>query len=56
MTLHAALLSFIICGTAYGLDGCEEGRIEARSCAAAEAWLRAGLREGQSLRVLECRE
>lgn len=33
---------------------CEEGRMTHHSCAAAEAWLRAGLRPGQALLVSAC--
>jgi hypothetical protein len=34
---------------------CEEGRIIQPTCAAAEVWLRAGLRSDQSLLIMDCR-
>jgi hypothetical protein len=37
------------------LDACEHGEIRAASCDAAERWLRAGLRHGQTLHVMGCR-
>jgi hypothetical protein len=52
--MHAFLLAFTLCSTAPGLDACEEGEVRARSCAAAEAWVRAGMREGQTLHVASC--
>jgi len=49
---HAFLLMFII----YRPDvyDSEPGEVRARSCEAAEAWVRAGLRPGQLLRVWSC--
>jgi hypothetical protein len=35
-------------------DACESGYVTARTCAAAEAWMRAGLRDGQTLIVQDC--
>lgn len=56
---HAALLLVLICGPADlqdspPPDACEHGEIRWHSCAAAEGWLRAGLRRGQVLHVLGC--
>ncbi len=54
---HAFLLAFTICsGTTVSFDACEEGEVRARSCAAAEAWVRAGMRAGQTLHVVHCGE
>lgn len=57
---HAFLLAFVVCaaGEVPGLfsDRCEEGEVRARSCAAAEAWVRDGLRAGQVLHLLHCGE
>lgn len=53
---HAFILVFTLCSTATGLDACEEGTVVARSCAAAEAWVRAGLRDGQVLHIVHCGE
>jgi hypothetical protein len=50
--MHAFLLAFALCSGTY--DGCEEGTVLAQSCAAAEAWVRAGMRDGQELIVLSC--
>lgn len=56
--MHAALLIFTICAAtsdpAIGWPACEEGEVRARSCAVAEAWVRAGLRAGQVLHVSGC--
>lgn len=52
--MHAFLLLFTLCSTASGLDACEEGEVRAASCAAAEAWVRRGMREGQTLHVSSC--
>lgn len=53
---HAFALAFVICvGDGEHLQGCEEGTTWARSCAAAEAHVRAGMREGQTLHIWECR-
>ena len=59
MTPPLALLIFIICAPASGHeyeahDACEHGEILHTSCDAAAAWLRAGLREGQTLHVTGC--
>lgn len=53
----AALLLFSIC-TANSADGdeCEAGEVRARSCVAAEAWVRAGLRPGQRLVIIHCQD
>jgi hypothetical protein len=58
--MHAALLVFLLCGPAdlrddAPADACEAGEMRARSCAAAEHYLRAGLRDGQVLHVMDCR-
>lgn len=56
--MHAFLLVFTICASAadpaIGWQACEEGEIRARSCAAAEAWVRAAMRPGQTLHVSSC--
>lgn len=56
--MHAFLLTFALCTSApdleIGAHACEAGEIRARSCAAAEAWVRAGMRDGQELIVLSC--
>lgn len=52
MIAALVLLTFAIC-PASGRS-CEDGDIIHRDCARAEAWLRAGLREGQELRVVSC--
>lgn len=46
------LLLFSLCGPTQVY--CEDGRMTHHSCAAAEAWLRAGLRPGQALLVSAC--
>jgi len=50
------LLLFAICRVPEpeALDGCEYGQVAAPTCAAAERYLRAGLRPGQVLHVWEC--
>lgn len=56
--MHAFLLVFTICSVAMdpaiGWFACEEGEIRARSCAVAEAWIRAGLRDGQTIHISTC--
>lgn len=59
--MHAALLVFMLCGPAdlldeAPLDACEHGEMRARSCAAAERYIRTGMRAGQVLHVLTCQE
>jgi hypothetical protein len=54
---HAVILLALLCGSGEGpgrWDMCEEAEIRAATCDAAEAWLRAGMRHGQTLRVLSC--
>jgi hypothetical protein len=46
------LVHFFLCGPFEMY--CEEGRMTHHSCAAAEAWLRAGLRPDQTLLVSAC--
>ena len=46
------LMHFFLCGPTDIY--CEEGRMTHHSCAAAEAWLRAGLRPDQTLLVSAC--
>ena len=46
------LMHFFLCGPTEMF--CEEGRMTHQSCAAAEAWLRAGLRPDQTLLVSAC--
>lgn len=51
----AALLTFAICAAdPVEHDGCEHGEVRARSCVAAEAYMRAGLRVDQVLHVYSC--
>lgn len=56
MTLYT--LSFLICTAAAdpatGARSCEQGDVTHRSCAMAEAYVRAGLRPGQELFVQSC--
>jgi hypothetical protein len=59
--MHAALLIFVLCGPLDGgddapADSCEHGEMRARSCGAAERFLRAGMRAGQVLHVMACQE
>ena len=46
------LVHFFLCGPFEMY--CEEGRMTHHSCAAAEAWLRAGLKPDQALLVSAC--
>ncbi|MCA3359498.1 MAG: hypothetical protein ING02_16000 [Roseomonas sp.] len=46
------LMHFFLCGPTEMF--CEEGRMTHHSCAAAEAWLRAGMRPDQVLLVSAC--
>jgi hypothetical protein len=52
MITAAFLMHFFLCGPTDIY--CEEGRMTHHSCAAAEAWLRAGLRPDQTLLVSAC--
>lgn len=56
MTLY--LLSFVLCTAAAdphtGRADCEPGEVSHRSCALAEAYVRAGMRPGQVLHVSGC--
>jgi hypothetical protein len=52
MITAAFLMHFFLCGPSEMF--CEEGRMTHQSCAAAEAWLRAGLRPDQTLLVSAC--
>lgn len=52
MITAAFLMHFLLCGPTEMF--CEEGRMTHQSCAAAEAWLRAGLRPDQTLLVSAC--
>lgn len=59
--MHAALLVFLLCGPDDGrddapADSCEHGEMRARSCAAAERYIRAGMRADQVLHILGCQE
>jgi hypothetical protein len=60
MRTLAVLLHFAICSPADvecgPVDACEYGTTAAASCAAAIAYVRGGMREGQTLIVQECRE
>ena len=51
---HAAVLWFAICTHAGPQPRCEEGFLMHRTCAAAEAHIRAGLRPRQTLHLSEC--
>jgi len=54
--MHAYLLIFMVCvAPADEFSACADGEARARSCAAAIAAVREGLRPGHSLDVLECR-
>lgn len=48
------VLFFVICPA--GGYACEEGLTVAASCARAEAHIRSGMRPGQTLHVMECRQ
>ncbi len=52
---HAAVLSFLLC-TAPSADyeECEEGTVAARTCAAAEQYMRVAMREHQTLTIWGC--
>jgi hypothetical protein len=53
---HAFALAFVICvGDGEHLADCEEGTTWARSCAQAEAHVRAAMRPGHVLHVWGCR-
>jgi hypothetical protein len=52
MITAAFLMHFFLCAQTEML--CEEGRMTHQSCAAAEGWLRAGLRPDQTLLVSAC--
>ena len=47
-----AFLAFLICSA----TACEEGELHARTCAAGVAYLRDGLRAGQTLTIQSCIE
>lgn len=51
--MHAFILIFALCLIAEP-DTCEGGAIEARSCAAAEDYVRAGVQPGQVAIILDC--
>jgi hypothetical protein len=53
MMLHGFILFFTICGS-HPRSICEEGFIMARSCQAAEQFIRRGLRPGQTLHLTGC--
>jgi hypothetical protein len=48
----AFILLFLICPAEGAL--CEEGMVVHRACALAENYVRFGMREGQSLHIIEC--
>lgn len=52
MITAVSLMHFFLCGPTDIY--CEEGRMTHHSCAAAEAWLRAGLQPDQALLVSAC--
>lgn len=61
MRTLTVLLFFAICSPDADredapLQACELGQVAASSCAAAEAYIRQGLREGQVLHLMGCRE
>lgn len=49
--MHAFVLTFII--FTHGMPG-EDGTVAARSCDAAETYIRAGLLPGQTVTILDC--
>lgn len=49
----AVILVFLICPPSGAW--CEDGFVIARTCARAEAFIRAGLRPGQTVEIHECR-
>jgi hypothetical protein len=53
MTGALFIMFFMVCGPFEMF--CEQGRMIHPTCAAAEAWLRAGLRSDQSLLIVDCR-
>jgi hypothetical protein len=48
----AFILLFLICPAEGAL--CEEGLVAHRTCALAENYVRFGMRQGQSLHIIEC--
>jgi hypothetical protein len=60
MRTLAVLLWFTLCGPCERedcpIDNCEHGHVAAASCAAAEAYVRGGMRSDQNLYIIECRE
>jgi hypothetical protein len=57
--MHAIALAFILCAADAERedappDTCEAGETRAASCQQAEAWMRAGLREGQTIHIQQC--
>lgn len=53
MTPTMWLLSFLVYSTTDDMMA-DPGHVIARSCAAAEAWIRAGLRAGQAVQLGTC--
>jgi hypothetical protein len=53
MTGALFITFFLLCGPQELF--CEQGRMIHPSCAAAEVWLRAGLRSDQAILILDCR-
>jgi hypothetical protein len=53
MITAALLVHFFLCGPTEMF--CEEGRMTHHSCAAAEAWLRTGLKPDQTLLIAGCK-
>jgi hypothetical protein len=59
MIAHAFVLAFMICSSGdpfLDSERCEEGYVRARSCEAAEQFIRAGLRPGQTFHIAHCME
>lgn len=51
---HAVILFFAICSHTGSAPRCEEGFLMHRTCAAAEAFIRAGMRPRQTLHLSGC--
>jgi hypothetical protein len=52
---HAAVLSFLLCTSpSADYEECEEGTVAARTCAAAEQYMRVAMREHQTLTIWGC--
>jgi hypothetical protein len=55
MSAHAAVLAFLLCTSpSADYEECEEGTVAARTCDAAEQWMRDAMREHQTLTIWAC--